>query len=178
MQQNGMKAVRALFSHRAGGTFELTLTPLAHPPFGDLFTYFIIPYVVGLAFLGHRSLDLHAAPRPACQPRIAGFHIRLEHDDLRLSGYGHHPVWGPALGFEPGRDGCRPGASRAGISSTLELGFTLAAPAFYLLGYLSSACRSNYIGHRSPLPILFLYQYLAVGLFVYYRWPWRFSWGY
>jgi len=51
MQQNGTKPVQLIFSHRAGGTFELTLTPLAHPPFADLFTYFVIPYVVGLAFL-------------------------------------------------------------------------------------------------------------------------------
>jgi PAS domain S-box-containing protein len=51
MQQNGTKPVQVSFSHRAGGTFELTLTPLAHPAFADLFTYFIIPYIVGLAFL-------------------------------------------------------------------------------------------------------------------------------
>ncbi len=51
MQQNGTKPVQANFSHREGGTFELTLTPLAHPASADLFTYFIIPYVVGLAFL-------------------------------------------------------------------------------------------------------------------------------
>jgi PAS domain S-box-containing protein len=51
MQQNGMKPVRVSFSHRAGGTFDLTITPLVHPPFPDLFTYFIVPYVVGLSFL-------------------------------------------------------------------------------------------------------------------------------
>ena len=51
MQQNGTKPVQALFSNRAGGTFELTIVPLPHPPFADLFTYFIVPYVVGLAFL-------------------------------------------------------------------------------------------------------------------------------
>lgn len=51
MQQNGTKAVQASFSHRAGGTFQLTLIPLAHPPFANLFTYFIVPYGVGLAFL-------------------------------------------------------------------------------------------------------------------------------
>jgi adenylate cyclase len=51
MQQNGTKPVRVSFSHRAGGTFELTITPLVHPPFADLVTYFVIPYVVGLAFL-------------------------------------------------------------------------------------------------------------------------------
>jgi PAS domain S-box-containing protein len=51
MGQNGTKPVQASFSHRAGGTIELTITPLPHPPFADLFTYFIVPYVVGLAFL-------------------------------------------------------------------------------------------------------------------------------
>ena len=51
MQQNGTKPVRVSFSHRTGGTFELTLNPLAHPPAADLVTYFVIPYIVGLAFL-------------------------------------------------------------------------------------------------------------------------------
>ncbi len=51
LQNNGLQPVQAVFSRRAGGTFELTLTPLAHPPLSDLFTQFIIPYIVGMAFL-------------------------------------------------------------------------------------------------------------------------------
>jgi PAS domain S-box-containing protein len=49
--QNGTKPVQATFSHRAGGTFSLNITPLPHPPFTDLFTYFIIPYLVSFAFI-------------------------------------------------------------------------------------------------------------------------------
>jgi PAS domain S-box-containing protein len=51
LQRDGTKPVEASFSHRGGGTFILNITPLAHPPFTDLFTYFIIPYLVSLAFL-------------------------------------------------------------------------------------------------------------------------------
>jgi PAS domain S-box-containing protein len=51
LRQNGIQPVSASFSRRAGGTFELTLTPLAHPPLADLFTLFIVPYLVGLAFM-------------------------------------------------------------------------------------------------------------------------------
>ena len=52
LQQNGTQPVQASFARRAGGTFNLTITPLAHPPLGDLFTLFIVPYLVGLAFIG------------------------------------------------------------------------------------------------------------------------------
>ncbi|HVN14332.1 MAG TPA: adenylate/guanylate cyclase domain-containing protein, partial [Anaerolineales bacterium] len=52
LQQNGMQPVQASFARRAGGTFELTITPLAHPPLSDLFTLFIVPYLVGLVFIG------------------------------------------------------------------------------------------------------------------------------
>ncbi len=52
LQQNGTQPVQASFARRAGGTFELTITPLAHPPLGDLFTLFIIPYLASLAFIG------------------------------------------------------------------------------------------------------------------------------
>lgn len=52
LQQNGTHPVQASFARRAGGTFNLTITPLAHPPLGDLFTLFIVPYLVSLAFIG------------------------------------------------------------------------------------------------------------------------------
>jgi len=52
LQQNGAQSVQASFARRAGGTFELTITPLDHPPLGDLFTLFIVPYLVSLAFIG------------------------------------------------------------------------------------------------------------------------------
>ena len=32
--------------------FNLTITPLAHPPLSDLFSSFIVPYLVSLAFIG------------------------------------------------------------------------------------------------------------------------------
>ncbi len=51
MQQNGLAEVQASFAHRAGGTFEFSLTPLPHPPLADLFSFYVIPYLVGLAFL-------------------------------------------------------------------------------------------------------------------------------
>ena len=52
LQQNGTQPVQASFARRAGGTFNLIITPLAHPPLGDLFTLFIVPYLVSLAFIG------------------------------------------------------------------------------------------------------------------------------
>jgi PAS domain S-box-containing protein len=52
LQQNGTKPVLASFTRRAGGAFQLTINPLAHPPLGDLFTLFIVPYLVSIAFLG------------------------------------------------------------------------------------------------------------------------------
>ena len=52
LQDNGTQPVQASFVRRAGGTVELTITPLAHPPLGDLFTLFIIPYLASLAFIG------------------------------------------------------------------------------------------------------------------------------
>jgi len=52
LQRNGTGPVQASFVRRAGGTFNLTITPLAHPLLGDLFTLFIVPYLVGLAFIG------------------------------------------------------------------------------------------------------------------------------
>ncbi len=52
LQQNGTQPIQASFARRAGGTFELTITPLAHPPLGDLFTLFIIPYLASMAFIG------------------------------------------------------------------------------------------------------------------------------
>ncbi|HUH97895.1 MAG TPA: adenylate/guanylate cyclase domain-containing protein [Anaerolineales bacterium] len=52
LQQNGTRPVRASFARRAGGTFALTVMPLAHPPLGDLFTLFIVPYLVSLALIG------------------------------------------------------------------------------------------------------------------------------
>jgi len=52
LQQNGTQPVQASFARRAGGNFGLTIKPLAHPPLGDLFTLFIVPYLVGLAFIG------------------------------------------------------------------------------------------------------------------------------
>ena len=52
MAQNGTKPVQASFSRRAGGMFNPTITPLAHPPFDVLLTFFIIPYLVSLAFIG------------------------------------------------------------------------------------------------------------------------------
>jgi PAS domain S-box-containing protein len=51
LQEDGTSPVRATFARRDGTEFELTITPLAHPPFADLLTLFIIPYIVGLAFL-------------------------------------------------------------------------------------------------------------------------------
>ena len=52
VQQNGIQPVQASFARRAGGTVELEITPLAHPPLEDLFTLFIIPYLASLAFIG------------------------------------------------------------------------------------------------------------------------------
>jgi len=52
LQQNGTRPVQASFARRAGGTFNLIITPMAHPPLGDLFTLFIVPYLVSLAFIG------------------------------------------------------------------------------------------------------------------------------
>lgn len=51
LQKNGTQPVQATFSRRAGGTFDVIITPLANPPFADFFSFFIIPYLVGLAFL-------------------------------------------------------------------------------------------------------------------------------
>ncbi len=52
LRQNGTKPVQVSVSRRSGGIFQFTITPLAHPPFSDLLTFFIIPYLVSLAFLG------------------------------------------------------------------------------------------------------------------------------
>jgi len=52
LQQNGTQPVQASFTRRAGGTFKLTITPLAQPPLGNLFTLFIVPYLVSLVFIG------------------------------------------------------------------------------------------------------------------------------
>jgi PAS domain S-box-containing protein len=52
LQKNGTAPVKASFARRAGGTFDLTITPLAHPPLGDLFSLFIVPYLVSIAFAG------------------------------------------------------------------------------------------------------------------------------
>ena len=52
LQQNGTQPVTASFARRAGGTVELTITPLVHPPLADLFALFIVPYLVSIAFLG------------------------------------------------------------------------------------------------------------------------------
>ncbi len=52
LQNNGTQPVQASFARRAGGIFNLTITPLAHPPLGDLFSSFIVPYLVSLAFIG------------------------------------------------------------------------------------------------------------------------------
>ncbi len=51
LQENGTAPVQATFAPRDGTQFELTITPLAHPPFADLLTLFIIPYLVGVAFI-------------------------------------------------------------------------------------------------------------------------------
>jgi PAS domain S-box-containing protein len=51
LSRNGMRPVQAGFIHRDGSAFSLTIAPLARMPFADLFTLFIVPYLVGLAFL-------------------------------------------------------------------------------------------------------------------------------
>lgn len=51
LRANGGAPVQASFAHRDGSLFDLEITPLAHPPFADLFTLYIVPYLVGLAFL-------------------------------------------------------------------------------------------------------------------------------
>src|SRR5574341_809179 len=51
LSKNGIQPVEAGFVHRDGAAFSLTITPLAHMPFADLFTLYIVPYLVGLAFL-------------------------------------------------------------------------------------------------------------------------------
>ncbi len=51
LQQNGERPVKALFSRRHGEVFALYLTPLKHPPLSDVFSHFVIPYIVAWAFL-------------------------------------------------------------------------------------------------------------------------------
>lgn len=50
MRQNGFKSVEAAFKHRAGDAFTITIQPIK-PGFGDLFSLFIVPYIVGASFL-------------------------------------------------------------------------------------------------------------------------------
>jgi len=52
LRENGTQPLQASFAHRDGTPFSLEITPLAHPPFADLFTLYIVPYLVGLGFLG------------------------------------------------------------------------------------------------------------------------------
>ncbi len=51
MRQNGFKALDATFKHRSGEAFTITIQPIK-PGFGDLFSLFIVPYLVGAMFLG------------------------------------------------------------------------------------------------------------------------------
>ena len=51
MRANGTQPVQVSLAHRDGTPFDLEITPLPHPPLADLFTLYVVPYVVGLAFL-------------------------------------------------------------------------------------------------------------------------------
>ncbi len=50
LAKTGFSPATVSFEKRNGEAYSLTLTP-THPPFRDLFTLFIIPYLVGLIFL-------------------------------------------------------------------------------------------------------------------------------
>ncbi|MGC1376859.1 MAG: adenylate/guanylate cyclase domain-containing protein [Anaerolineales bacterium] len=52
MRQNGFKTVNATFTHRSGEVFTLQNVLPIKPGFGNLFSLFIIPYLVGVMFLG------------------------------------------------------------------------------------------------------------------------------
>ncbi len=52
MKANGIQPVRATFVRLDGTQYDIEITPLAQFPFEDLFSFFIIPYLVGLIFLG------------------------------------------------------------------------------------------------------------------------------
>ena len=51
LSRNGTRPVQAGFVHRNGTSFSLEITPLAQMPMADVLTLYIIPYLVGLAFL-------------------------------------------------------------------------------------------------------------------------------
>ncbi len=51
LSRNGTQPVQAGFVHRNGTPFSLKITPLAQMPIADVLTLYIIPYIVGLAFL-------------------------------------------------------------------------------------------------------------------------------
>ena len=50
MRQNGFKVVEATFQRQSGEMFTLTIQPM-QVPFPDLFSLFIVPYLVGMMFL-------------------------------------------------------------------------------------------------------------------------------
>ena len=51
LSRNGTRPVQAGFVHRNGTPFTLEILPLAGMPAADVLTLYIIPYIVGLAFL-------------------------------------------------------------------------------------------------------------------------------
>ncbi len=51
LSRNGTRPVQAGFVHRNGTSFTLEILPLSGMPIADVLTLFIIPYIVGLAFL-------------------------------------------------------------------------------------------------------------------------------
>ena len=51
LSHNGTQPVQAGFVHRNGTPFTLEITPLPGMPIADVLTLYIIPYIVGLAFL-------------------------------------------------------------------------------------------------------------------------------
>jgi PAS domain S-box-containing protein len=52
MHQNGFKTVNAIFTSHSGEVFTLQNIQPIKPGFGDLFSLFIVPYLVGVMFLG------------------------------------------------------------------------------------------------------------------------------
>lgn len=52
MKANGVEPVKATFVRIDGTQYDIEITPLTQFPFDDLFSLYIVPYLVGLVFLG------------------------------------------------------------------------------------------------------------------------------
>ncbi len=154
LQQNGTQPVQASFARRAGGTFELTITPLAHPPLGDLFTLFIVPYLVSLAFIGIGLWTYTLRSDQRASRALLAFTSALKHRNLHLPRYGYDAARGFILGFEPGRHRREPGTSFFCLSPTDAFCSAKAEPALAGMGRIHPACRADDACDSRGLPIL------------------------